>query len=126
LLRVFKNREETLLIVGSGPKKDEYLNFIKENKMDNVIIKDFMKKEELMNLFTGCDFFITLSLEDIYGHTTNEAMAKGLPVISSNKVVSSLPLIENGIVDTREIELKRVAPLVDFCRGLLCGLKIKE
>ena len=36
-----------------------------------------------------------------------------------------IPLIENGVVDTREIELKRVAPLVDFCRGLLCGLKIK-
>ena len=63
--------------------------------MSNISIN--LKKEELMNLFTCCDFFITLSLEDIYGHTTNEAMAKGLPVISSNKVVSSLHLIENGI-----------------------------
>lgn len=36
-----------------------------------------------------------------------------------------IPLIENGVVDTREIELKRVEHLVDFCRGFLCGLKIK-
>lgn len=35
-----------------------------------------------------------------------------------------IPLIENGVVDTREIELKRVVPLVDFCRGLLCGIKV--
>lgn len=97
LLKVFKNRKESLLIVGSGPKKEEYLHFIQENQMQNIIIKDFMKKEQLMDLFAGCDFFITLSLEDIYGHTTNEAMAKGLPVISSNKVVSSLHLIENGV-----------------------------
>ena len=56
-----------------------------------------MKKEDLMSLLPCCDFFITLSLQDIYGHTTNEAMAKGLPVISSKNVVSSLHLIENGV-----------------------------
>ena len=63
--------------------------------MQNVIIRDFMKKEDLMSLLPCCDFFITLSLQDIYGHTTNEAMAKGLPVISSKNVVSSLHLIMN-------------------------------
>ena len=97
LLRVFKDREETLLLIGSGPQKDEYIKYIKDNNMQNVIIRDFMKKEDLMSLLPCCDFFITLSLQDIYGHTTNEAMAKGLPVISSKNVVSSLHLIENGV-----------------------------
>ena len=97
LLRVFKDREETLLLIGSGPQKDEYIKYIEDNNMQNVIIRDFMKKEDLMSLLPCCDFFITLSLQDIYGHTTNEAMAKGLPVISSKNVVSSLHLIENGV-----------------------------
>ena len=93
---MFKNRSETLLVIGSGPQKDEYLNYIKENNLNNVIVRDFMKKDELMSLLPACDYFITLSLQDIYGHTTNEAMAKGLPVISSKKVVSSLHLIKQG------------------------------
>ena len=42
------------------------------------------------------DGFITLSTEDIYGHTTNEAFAMGLPVLSSNKVVGSNHLIKDG------------------------------
>ena len=45
----------------------------------------------------ACDGFITLSTEDIYGHTTNEAFAMGLPVLSSNKVVGSRHLIKDGV-----------------------------
>ena len=96
LLSVLKNRKETLLLIGSGPQLDGYNQFIKENNMTNVIIRDFMKRDELLKLMAGCDYFITLSKQDIYGHTTNEAMAKGLPVISSDKVLSSLHLIKNG------------------------------
>ena len=97
LLRVFKDRDETLLLVGSGVQLPEYIKYIEDNNMTNVIIRDFMKRDELLILMSACDFFITLSKQDIYGHTTNEAMAKGLPVISSDKVVSSLHLIENNI-----------------------------
>ena len=45
----------------------------------------------------ACDGFITLSQEDIYGHTKNEALAMGLPVLSSNKVVGSRHLIKDGV-----------------------------
>lgn len=96
LLRVFKGRNETLLLIGDGVQKEDYIKYIKENNMQNVIMRDFMKHSDLINLMTACDYFITLSKEDIYGHTTNEAMARGLPVISSNKVISSLHLIKNG------------------------------
>lgn len=96
LLTVFKDRKETLLLIGSGPQLEEYEQYIKINNMNNVIIRDFMKRDTLLDLMSGCDYFITLSKQDIYGHTTNEAMAKGLPVISSDKVLSSLHLIKNG------------------------------
>ena len=55
-----------------------------------------MKRDELLDLFNGCDCFITLSKEDIYGHTINEAMAKGLPVISSENVIAAHKLIKNN------------------------------
>ena len=96
LLDCFKGLDKHLVLVGSGPQKEEYLNFIKDNQMDNVEIRDYLPKEELFALLKACDYFITLSKEDIYGHTINEAMANGLPVISSDKVVAAFKLIKNG------------------------------
>lgn len=96
LIEIFKNRNETLLLVGSGNEKEKYEQIIKDNNLTNVILMDFLKKEDLFELMSACDYFITLSREDIFGHTTLEAMANGLPVISSDKVVSSLDIIKNG------------------------------
>ena len=96
LISLFKNRDEVLLLIGEGNQEKAYKNYIIDNKMDNVIIKPFLKKNDLFNVLRCCDFYITLSKEDIFGHTTLEAFANGLPVISSNKVISSLEYIENG------------------------------
>ena len=96
LLECFKGLNENLLLIGCGPLKEAYETYIKENNMHNVFIRDFMKRDELLDLFNGCDCFITLSKEDIYGHTINEAMAKGLPVISSSNVVAAHKLIKNN------------------------------
>lgn len=97
LISLFKDRDEVLLLIGSGKEKEKYEKYIKDNNIENIIIMDFLKKKELFEVLKACDCFITLSLEDIFGHTTLEAMAVGLPVISSDRVVSSLDLIQNGI-----------------------------
>ena len=96
LLSIFKNRNEHLILVGSGEEKEDYLNYIKNNNMDNVTIMPFKEKDELFEILKGCDAFITLAKEDIFGHTILEALACGIPVISSNKVNSALEFIENG------------------------------
>ncbi|MBR0295187.1 MAG: glycosyltransferase family 4 protein [Bacilli bacterium] len=96
LLECFKGLEEQLVLIGEGPQKELYEKYIQENAMKNVQIRDFMKRNDLFELYKGCDAFITLSKEDIYGHTINEAMAKGLVVISSDNVVAASKLIEDG------------------------------
>lgn len=96
LISLFKNRKEVLLLVGSGVELENYNKFINENKMDNVIILPFKNKKELFELYQVSDCHITLSKQDIFGHTVLEAFANGLPVISSDKVVSSLEYIKNG------------------------------
>ena len=97
LMSIFKDREEVLLLVGAGKEKEKYEKYIRDSNIKNIILMDFLKKQELFEVMKSCDYFITLSLEDIFGHTTLEAMAVGLPVISSDRVVSSLDLIKNGI-----------------------------
>ncbi len=96
LISLFKKREDVLLLIGEGKQESAYRNYIIDNKMNNVIIRPFLKKDELFNILKCCDFYITLSKQDIFGHTTLEAFANGLPVISSDKVISSLEYIENG------------------------------
>ncbi len=97
LIDCFKHTSATLLLVGEGNQKEEYERIIKESGQTNVIIKPFEKRHNLFELMKACDGFITLSTEDIYGHTTNEAFAMGLPVLSSNKVVGSRHLIKDGV-----------------------------
>ena len=96
LLEIFKVRKEHLLLVGSGEEKQKYIDYITKNDMKNVTILHFMKKEDLFILMKACDAFISLAKEDIFGHTTLEALANGLPVISSDKVISSLEYVKNG------------------------------
>ena len=96
LIDCFKDLDAHLLLVGEGNQKEEYERIIKENNQNNVIIFPFKERSELFELMKCCDGFITLSQEDIYGHTTNEAFAMGLPVLSSNKVVGSNHLIKDG------------------------------
>lgn len=97
LLEIFKDRKETLLLIGDGEEKEAYLEYIKTNNIINIIIKPFLIRDDLLNYMKASDALITLSKEDIYGHTILEAMAMGLPVISSNKVISALSLINNGV-----------------------------
>lgn len=96
LLKLFENREDNLLLIGAGKQLNKYKRYIKRHSMQNVFIVPFLKREKLFKLLSACDAFITLSKEDIYGHTTNEAFASSLPVISSNRVISSRHLIKDG------------------------------
>lgn len=97
LIEIFANRKENLMLVGEGKEKEKYLAYVKEHNLTNVKIHDFVDKQTLLKLFSCSDCFITLSKEDIYGHTTNEAMSQGLPVIASNRVISSFKLIKDGV-----------------------------
>jgi glycosyltransferase involved in cell wall biosynthesis len=117
LFDAFKGRNDTLVLYGSGPLKNKYEEYLKVNNINNVIIRDFISSNELMEIMSCCDCFITLSKEDIYGHTTIEALASGIPVISSNKVVSSLSVIktyENGYLVSSKEDVLDALDKVDY------------
>jgi len=120
LLEIWKTQpiERTLILIGDGEELTKYTNYIRENKLSNVVILPFMPTEKLFEVFRACDAFILLSKEDIYGHVINEAMSQGLPVISSDRVVAAQHLINNGVngylVDyrSREDVKKRVEDVI--------------
>lgn len=128
LLHLFKGRNDFLLLVGDGVEKDKYLRYIKENNMDNVMILPYQDKATLLDLYKASDVHITLSKEDIFGHTVLEAFANGLPVISSNKVASSLVYVKDGyngyIVDLNNN--KDILDKMDIVDGSLAANAIKS
>ncbi len=99
LLNLWKQVPENnvLFLIGSGQQAEIYKDFVKKNGLKHVYIRSYMKRSDLLDFYRNCDVFITLSKEDIYGHMINEALSQGLPVISSNKVVSAKHLIKDNV-----------------------------
>ena len=89
-------QEGQLYIIGGGPLKDQYQTIIKRDNLQNVNILDFKSPEELRNYYLASDVFIMPTREDIWGLVINEAMASGLPVITSDRCTAGNELIREG------------------------------
>ncbi|MCK4377359.1 MAG: glycosyltransferase family 4 protein [Actinomycetia bacterium] len=104
LLKAYKDlnyNNVSLLIIGGGSLKNEYLNYIKKYNIRNVIIKNFLQKDELVNYYKISDIFILPTTYDIWGLVINEAMSFGLPIITTNKCGSAIDLVKeeyNGYI----------------------------
>ena len=89
-----------IYIVGGKPT-EEYLSFARENDLTNVHFVGFQTRDELRRYYLAADAFVLPTREDIWGLVVNEAMACGLPVITTNRCNAGLELItsgENGFV----------------------------
>ena len=89
------NRDIGIYIIGGKPTK-EYLNLKRKYKMDNLHFIDFQDKEVIKKWYQLADIFVLPTREDIWGLVVNEAMAQGLPVITTDKCIAGLELIDNG------------------------------
>ena len=89
-------KDTNLLLIGGGPLTYQYLQIIRKEKANNIRVYEHMSREEMFKYLRASDVYLFPTLEDIYGHVVNEAMANGLPVISSDKSLASLKLIKNG------------------------------
>lgn len=96
MIDLFSRLPVNLVLAGDGKEKELYKRIIEEKHINNVKLQSFLPKDQLYRLLQGGDYFITLSKEDIYGHSTLEALANGIPVISSNRVISSRQIIKDG------------------------------
>ena len=88
-------KEYGLYIIGAAPTK-EYLYLQKSLGLYNVYFIGFKNKEELKKYYQSADTFVLPTREDIWGLVVNEAMANGLPVITTNRCVAGMELIEDG------------------------------
>jgi glycosyltransferase involved in cell wall biosynthesis len=85
-----------LIIVGNSPNKP-FLQYIIDHKNNTTEIKDFLSSKDLIKIYDESDVFIFPSYYDPWGLVINEAMARGLVILTSNTVVSANELIVDGI-----------------------------
>lgn len=111
------SKEYGIYIVGGEPTQ-EYISLKEKYKLDNVHFIGFKSKEELKEYYLASDLFVLPTREDIWGLVINEAMACGLPVITTNKCVAGLELVmdyENGFI----VNVDDIKQLADKINAIL-------
>lgn len=84
-----------IYIVGGNPT-EEYLAIKKEMDLENIHFVGFQDKERLQQYYRAADVFVFPTREDIWGLVINEAMASGLPVITTDKCVAGVELVRGN------------------------------
>lgn len=84
-----------LYIIG-GKINKEFQKIISEKKIKNVYFLDFMLPAELRRYYEASDIFVLPTRYDPWGLVINEAMAAGLPVITTYACGAGSEMVEHG------------------------------
>lgn len=86
-------------IIGGDPPA-EYLHYKNAHSLHMVHFVGYKDKEELKAYYAAADVFVMPTREDIWGLVVIEAMATGLPVITTDKCLAGVELVDvcNGKV----------------------------
>lgn len=120
LIKACRNMTEDIgvFIIGDTPTS-EYLELKNNIEFKNIYFLNFMAKDILDTYYKAADLFVLPTRSDVWGLVINEAMAKGLPIITTNKCVAGLELIsdnDNGYIipaNNEEILFKRICEIFD-------------
>ncbi len=82
-----------IYIIGSLAT-EEYVNYKEKHHLDNVHFVGFKNKEDLSEYYKAADLFVLPTREDIWGLVINEAMAYGLPIITTDRCIAGLELVD--------------------------------
>ena len=98
LLRGAKNLDtNTGIYIVGGEASEDYQKLREELGLSNVHFLGFQQKEQLAKFYQAADLFVLPTREDIWGLVINEALAYGLPTITTDRCVAGLELIEDGV-----------------------------
>ena len=118
------NDNVQLLIIG-GEATPALENIIADKKIKNVFFIPRIDKNNLSNYYRMADIFILLTREDIWGLVINEAMSKGLPIITSNRCNAGIELIKNG-VNGFIVDINNIDEVLDATLLLIKDEKMRE
>jgi glycosyltransferase involved in cell wall biosynthesis len=118
LKELLQIRKDIMLdIVGDGESMTKLKSVVKENNLENyVTFHGFKQKEELPKYLAISNCFLFQTDFDIWGLVLNEAMASGIPCLSSVNAGATEDLIKEGITGFKVNfeESKQVAEKINW------------
>ncbi len=83
---IIKEKKDIVLrVVGDGDMRSEYEEIVKRKGLSkNVVFVGAVYGEELVNEYRNADIFVLPTEKESFGMAVAEAMASGLPVVSTN------------------------------------------
>ena len=91
----YVNADIQTIILGAD-EKDKYQKYLNDKNKNKVIFVGFCGKELLRDYYEASDVFVLPTRGDVWGLVVGEAMAYGLPVITTNRCLAGLEMIESG------------------------------
>ena len=79
-----------------GEPTEEYLDLQRKLGLKNVHFIGFKNKESLLKYYRAADLFVLPTRNDTWGLVINEAMAQGLPVITTTRCVAGTEFVQDG------------------------------
>jgi glycosyltransferase involved in cell wall biosynthesis len=111
--------DASLLLVGEGPDRTRYEDLVKTMGLRDVRFTGFVQQLDLPGMYALADAFVFPTRGDPYGLVVDEAMASGLPIISSTsagEIASRVVDRQNGFLvplDDPESLAKAMAQLAE-------------
>lgn len=99
IIHAFSGIQESdigLYIIG-GLATQNLQSLINELKVSNIHFVDNLCFQELLKYYNAADLFVLATRGDTWGLVINEAMAFGLPVVTTDMCVAANALVDNGI-----------------------------
>jgi glycosyltransferase involved in cell wall biosynthesis len=92
-----EHEELALIIIGRGPLRNQLLHTRNISGISDVyFIGAKLKLVDLIKYYSITDFFVLPTLMDVWGFVINEAMACGLPIISTKNAQAATEMIHQG------------------------------
>lgn len=111
LLKACKKMTDTAVILAGGKELSCYQDILGEEILCKIYVAGFLEKEEVHQYYRAADLFVLPTREDIWGLVVNEAMACGLPVITTTRCVAGRELVQEGrngyLVEPEDVETLR-------------------
>lgn len=96
-----------LAIIGDGDQREEIESYLARAKLENVHLVGHLGYREVRDYYSAADVFVLPTLQDRFSLTVLEAMASGLPVITTIYNGARELVVEgvNGhVVDPRDVD----------------------
>lgn len=85
-----------LYILGEGEEFSNLVGLVEKLGLSNIEFLGYKEKEELICFYKAADLFVHPTSTDVWGLVINEAMACGLPVITTEMCIAGDALVKNG------------------------------